>query len=87
MRKNIVQPIKTLIRLFSHVKNKVCSEIRILFRPNTTRKSLYSYNKRPYDITLIYAAYAKCKIQMAYAAYAKIQNKNDFFMEKVRKYK
>ena len=42
---------------------------------------------RPYDITLIYAAYAKCKIQMAYAAYAKIQNTNDFFKEKVRKYK
>ena len=36
---------------------------------------------------LIYAAYAKCKIQMAYAAYAKIQNTNDFFKEKVRKYK
>ena len=29
---------------------------------------------RPYDVTLIYAAYAKCKIHMAYAAYAKIQN-------------
>ena len=42
---------------------------------------------RPYDVTLIYAAYAKCKIQMAYAAYAKIQNTNDFFKEKVRKYK
>ena len=27
------------------------------------------------------------KIQMAYAAYAKIQNTNDFFQEKVRKYK
>ena len=27
------------------------------------------------------------KIQMAYAAYAKIQNTNDFFKEKVRKYK
>ena len=27
---------------------------------------------RPYDVTLIYTAYAKCKIQMAYAAYAKI---------------
>ena len=34
---------------------------------------------RPYDVTLIYAAYAKCKILMAYAAYAKIQNTNDFF--------
>ena len=43
--KNIVQPIKTLIRQISHVKNIVCSEIRILFQPNTTRKSLYSYNK------------------------------------------
>ena len=42
---------------------------------------------RPCDVTLIYAAYAKCKIQMAYAAYAKIQNTNDFFKEKVRKYK
>ena len=30
----------------------------------------------PYDVTLIYAAYAKCKIHMAYAAYAKIQNTN-----------
>ena len=39
---------------------------------------------RPYDVTLIYAAYAKCKIQMAYA---KIKNTNDFFKEKVRKYK
>ena len=27
---------------------------------------------RPYDVTLIYAAYAKCKIQMDYDAYAKI---------------
>ena len=42
---------------------------------------------RHYDVTLIYAAYAKCKIQMAYAAYAKIQNTNDFFKEKVRKHK
>ena len=43
---------------------------------------------RPYDVTLIYAAYVKCgKIHMAYAAYAKIQNTNDFFKEKVRKYK
>ena len=43
---------------------------------------------RPYDVTLIYAAYAKCgKIQMAYAAYAKIRNTNDFFKKKVRKYK
>ena len=40
---------------------------------------------RPYDVTLIYAAYAKCKIQMAYAAYAKIRNTNDFFKEKVCK--
>ena len=40
---------------------------------------------RRYDVTLIYAAYAKCKIQMAYAAYAKIQNTNGFFEEKVRK--
>ena len=40
---------------------------------------------RPYDVTLIYAAYAKCgKIQMACA---KNQNTNDFFMEKVRKCK
>ena len=30
---------------------------------------------------------AKCKIQMAYAAYAKIQNANGFFKERVRKYK
>ena len=29
---------------------------------------------RHYGVTLIYAAYAKCNIQMAYAAYAKIQN-------------
>ena len=29
---------------------------------------------QPYDVTLIYAAYTKCKIQIAYAAYAKIQN-------------
>ena len=36
---------------------------------------------------LICAAYAKCKIHMAYAAYAKIQNTNDLFEEKVRKYK
>ena len=42
---------------------------------------------RPYDVTLIYAAYAKCKIQMAYAAYAKIKNTNDFFKEKARKHK
>ena len=42
---------------------------------------------RPYDVTLIYAAYAKCKIHMAYAAYAKIQNTNGFFKERVRKYK
>ena len=34
-----------------------------------------------------YAAYAKWKIHMAYAAYAKIQNTNNFFKEKVRKYK
>ena len=40
-----------------------------------------------HDVTLIYAAYAKCKIQMAYAAYAKIQSTNDFFKEKVGKYK
>ena len=46
--KKIVRPIKTLIRQISHVKNIVCSEIRILFQPNTTRKSLYSYNKVPY---------------------------------------
>ena len=46
--KKIVQPIKTLIRQISHVKNIVCSEIRILFQPNTTRKSLYSYNKYNY---------------------------------------
>ena len=39
---NQLQPIKTQI---SHVKNIVCSEIRILFQPNTSRKSLYSYNK------------------------------------------
>ena len=51
----------------------ICSYIEILIRP--------------YDVTLIYAAYAKCKIQMAYAAYAKIQNTNDFFKEKVRKEK
>ena len=31
---------------------------------------------RPYDVTLIYAPYAKCKIHMAYAAYAKVQNRN-----------
>ena len=37
--------------------------------------------------SLIYAAYAKCKIQMAYAAYAKFQNTNAFFKEKFRKYK
>ena len=37
---------------------------------------------RHYDVTLIHAAYAKCKIQMAYTAYAKIQNTNDFFEEK-----
>ena len=43
--KKIVQSIKTLVRQISHVKNIVCSEIRILFQPNTTRKSLYSYNK------------------------------------------
>ena len=42
---------------------------------------------RPYDVTLIYAAYAKCIIHMAYAAYAKIQKTNNFFKEKVRKYK
>ena len=42
---------------------------------------------RPYDVTLIYAAYAKCKIQMAYATCAKIQNTNDFLKEKLRKYK
>ena len=42
---------------------------------------------RPYDVTLIYATYAKCKIHMAYAAYAKIQNTNNFFKQKVRKYK
>ena len=35
---------------------------------------------RPYDVTLIYAAYAKCKIQMACTAYAKIQITNDFFI-------
>ena len=40
---------------------------------------------RSYYVTLIYVAYAKCKIQMAYAAYAKIQNTNDFLKEKVRK--
>ena len=28
---------------------------------------------RPYDVAQIYAAYAKCKIQMAYAAYAKFK--------------
>ena len=39
---------------------------------------------RSYDVTLIYAADAKCKIQMAYA---KIQNTNGFFKERVRKYK
>ena len=33
----------------------------------------------PYDVTRIYAANAKCKIHMAYAAYAKIQNTNNFF--------
>ena len=27
---------------------------------------------RPYDVTVIYAAYAKCKIQMAFDAYSKI---------------
>ena len=37
---------------------------------------------RSYYVTLIYVAYAKCKIQMAYA---KIQNTNDFLKEKVRK--
>ena len=42
---------------------------------------------RSYDVTLIYAAYAKRKIHMAYAAYAKIQNTNNFFKQKVRKYK
>ena len=36
---------------------------------------------RHHDVTLIYAAYAKCKIQMAYAAYAKIQNTNDFELQ------
>ena len=30
--------------------------------------------RRLYDVTLIYAAYAKRKIQMACAAHAKIQN-------------
>ena len=30
------------------MKNIVCSEIRILFQPNTTRKSLYSYNNINY---------------------------------------
>ena len=43
--KEIVQPIKTLMRQISHVKNIVWSEIGILFQPNTTRKSPYSYNK------------------------------------------
>ena len=50
MWKNIVQPIKTLIRQISRVKNIVCSELRILFQPNTTRKSLYSYNKKCYEM-------------------------------------
>ena len=31
--------------------------------------------------------FGSCKIQMAYAAYAKIQNTNDFFKEKACKYK
>ena len=30
------------------MKNIVCSEIRILFQSNTSRKSLYSYNKNKY---------------------------------------
>ena len=42
---------------------------------------------RLYDVILIYAAYAKCKIHMAYAAYTKIQNTYNFFKGKVRKYK
>ena len=36
----IVRPIKTLIRQISHVKNIVFSEVRIIFQPNTTHKSL-----------------------------------------------
>ena len=44
----IVRPIKTLIRRISHVKNIVCSKIRILFPRSTARKSLYSYNKYRY---------------------------------------
>ena len=44
MSKNILQPIKTLIRQISHVKNILSSEIRILFQPNTTHQSLCSYN-------------------------------------------
>ena len=43
--KKIVQPAKTLTRQISHVENIVCSEIRIIFQPNTTRKSLYLYDK------------------------------------------
>ena len=39
----IVQPIKTLLRQISHVKNIVCNEMLILFQPNTTRQSLYKH--------------------------------------------
>ena len=46
--KKIVQTIKMLIRQIQHVKNIVCSEIRNLFQPKTTRKSLCSYNKIHY---------------------------------------
>ena len=47
---------KRLYDFFSHV-NIVCSEIRILFQPNTPRKSLYSYNKYIY-IYSIYSIYS-----------------------------
>ena len=44
--KNIVRPIKTLIRQISLVKNIVCGKIRILFHRFIARKSLYSYDKK-----------------------------------------
>ena len=60
------QPIKTLIRLFSHVKNIVCSEIRVLFQPNTTRKSPYSYNKGHFSLKLFNKfRRVQCKMHLA----------------------
>ena len=43
--KNRTNQSKRSYDVFSHVKNKGYSEIRILFQPNTTRKSLHSYNE------------------------------------------